>query len=129
MTPFEEIFRTRAQDTEADKILRQKLQEAQARRGTSLIDTNRARNPTTPFFKVYNVVKDVLAFYDVTRRKTVLVFAFGEFDSRMPFDYELEVSQQHWRQIAETIKNMSKQTSRKSLSLRNRIFRQSQSLE
>nr|CAB3246530.1 formin-like protein 2 [Phallusia mammillata] len=44
MNDFEEMFKTRAQDTEADKLRLQKLAEAQQRRGQSLIDVNRARN-------------------------------------------------------------------------------------
>ena len=44
MAPFEEIFKTRAQDSQADQILKKKLAEALKKQGTSLIDTNRARN-------------------------------------------------------------------------------------
>jgi len=41
---FEELFKTKAQDTEADKLRMQRLQEAAAKRGTSIIDVNRAKN-------------------------------------------------------------------------------------
>uniref|UniRef100_F7AXL0 Formin-like protein n=1 Tax=Ciona intestinalis TaxID=7719 RepID=F7AXL0_CIOIN len=44
MNEFEEMFKTRAQDTEADRMRMQKIVEAQQKRGTSLIDVNRARN-------------------------------------------------------------------------------------
>ena len=44
MSHFEEMFKTRAQDTEADRERMERLARIQARRGTTLIDTNRARN-------------------------------------------------------------------------------------
>lgn len=44
MDEFEETFKTKAQDSEADKLRLQKLAQAQEKRGTSLIDMNRARN-------------------------------------------------------------------------------------
>ena len=44
MEAFEEAFKTRAQDTDADKSRMKKLMEAQQKRGTSVIDVNRARN-------------------------------------------------------------------------------------
>lgn len=44
MSHFEELFKTRAQDSEADRERMEKLMRIQARRGTTLIDTNRARN-------------------------------------------------------------------------------------
>jgi len=44
MEAFEEAFKTRAQDTDADRARMLKLVEAQQRRGTSIIDVTRARN-------------------------------------------------------------------------------------
>ena len=44
MSHFEELFKTRAQDSEADRERMERLARLQARRGTTLIDTNRARN-------------------------------------------------------------------------------------
>ena len=44
MEAFEEAFKTRAQDTDADKARMLKLVEAQQKRGTSIIDVTRARN-------------------------------------------------------------------------------------
>ena len=43
MSPFEEIFKTRAQDSSADAARMEKIKN-KAKRGESLIDTNRARN-------------------------------------------------------------------------------------
>jgi len=44
MSAFEEAFKTRAQDTEADRARLIKIAEAQQKRGTSIIDVTRARN-------------------------------------------------------------------------------------
>ena len=44
MSHFEELFKTRAQDSEADRERMERLARLQSRRGTTLIDTNRARN-------------------------------------------------------------------------------------
>ena len=44
MSLFEEEFKTRAQNDDADKILKKKLAQAAKKCGTTLIDTNRARN-------------------------------------------------------------------------------------
>lgn len=44
MDEFEEMFKTKAQDTEADRLRLKKLAQAQEKRGMSLIDVNRARN-------------------------------------------------------------------------------------
>ena len=44
MEAFEEAFKTRAQDSDADKARLLKLVEAQQKRGTSIIDVTRARN-------------------------------------------------------------------------------------
>lgn len=52
MNAFEELFKTRAQDTEADKLRMKKIAEAQQKRGTSLIDVNRARNLSITLRKI-----------------------------------------------------------------------------
>ena len=44
MSTFEEQFKTRAQDSDADRARLNKMAEAQQKRGTSLIDVTRARN-------------------------------------------------------------------------------------
>ena len=44
MSAFEEAFKTRAQDTEADQARLMKITEAKQKRGTSIIDVTRARN-------------------------------------------------------------------------------------
>ena len=44
MSHFEELFKTRAQDSQADLERMQRLERMKQRRGTTLIDTNRARN-------------------------------------------------------------------------------------
>ena len=44
MSAFEEIFKTKAQDTEADRRRLERLAEAQQKRGNSVIDVTRARN-------------------------------------------------------------------------------------
>ena len=48
MDAFEEAFKTRAQDTEADRARMLKIVEAKQKRGTSIIDVNRARNLCKP---------------------------------------------------------------------------------
>ncbi|CAK8671798.1 unnamed protein product [Clavelina lepadiformis] len=49
---FEEMFKTRAQDTEADRARLLKIAEAQQRRGASIIDVNRARNLSITLRKI-----------------------------------------------------------------------------
>ena len=44
MSAFEEAFKTRAQDSDADRARLLKIAEAQQKRGTSIIDVTRARN-------------------------------------------------------------------------------------
>lgn len=44
MSAFEETFKTKAQDNEADRARMMKIVEAKQKRGTSIIDVNRARN-------------------------------------------------------------------------------------
>nr|XP_039251877.1 formin-like protein 2 isoform X1 [Styela clava] len=52
MNAFEEIFKTRAQDSDADKLRMKKLTEAKQKRGMSLIDVNRARNLSITLRKI-----------------------------------------------------------------------------
>ena len=44
MGAFEETFKTKAQDSDADQARMKKIVEAKQKRGTSIIDVNRARN-------------------------------------------------------------------------------------
>ena len=58
MEAFEEVFKTKAQDTEADRQRWLKMAEARKKRGVSIIDVNRARNlcMTSSFNHVFSDV-------------------------------------------------------------------------
>lgn len=95
MTPFEEIFKTRAQDTEADKILRQKLADAKAKRGTSLIDTNRARNLAITLRKIGLTTDEICRAvynYDLNELPLEYVEMLPKF---IPNDTELKAFKQY----------------------------------
>ena len=74
MSAFEEAFKTKAQDTEADRARLIKIVEAQQKRGTSIIDVTRARN----LCKKQSCYKKVISLYSVFRM--LYKFRFGSRD-------------------------------------------------
>ncbi len=44
MDQFEELFKTKAQDSEANRMRLQRFNESRMKRGVNIIDANRARN-------------------------------------------------------------------------------------
>ena len=97
MTTFEEIFKTRAQDSEADAERMKKLKE-KASRGTSLIDTSRARNLAITLRKIALSTDEIcraVYSYDLNELPLEYVEMLPKF---IPNDNELKAFRQYEKQ-------------------------------
>jgi len=90
MEAFEEVFKTKAQDTEADRQRWLKMAEARKKRGVSIIDVNRARNLSILLRKIGLSTEEIcnaLYTYDLSRLSLDHVEMLPSF---MPNEQELK---------------------------------------
>ena len=97
MSPFEEIFKTRAQDSAADAARLEKIKN-KAKRGESLIDTNRARNLAITLRKIGLSTDEIcraVYSYDLKELPLEYVEMLPKF---IPNDNELKAFKQYEKQ-------------------------------